>query len=276
MKKCPSCNQLFEDDNLFCVDDGTTLVAGSDLSQSRLVVSLEDNPPSSEIPTQVVPHPAAPADYSRPAGPPPAVSPDNSKYLYAVIGALIAVIAAMGIWFFALRGPAEKETVKTADQSEKPKNENRSVESFASNQNSAAPVNIPAKNIEKPQANTEVGDNRAANLPAEKQNPAKINFSLKRNFDQTFRGTADDDGISMQLRRSGDSLNGRVFSRRSATDITVSGRIYDDGSFEMNEYSDIGVQTGIYQGRISPDGTMTGTWTKPDGSKPRPVFLRAN
>jgi len=133
------------------------------------------------------------------------------------------------------------------------------------------PVNKPQKMVNVPNKPQKM-DNT---FPGE-SNTRKSDTSLTRNFTRTYSGTADNDGISMQLRRSGSSLSGKVFSRRSVTDISVSGSISDDGYFEMNEHSDIGEQTGIYSGRISDDGTMSGTWTKPDGSKSRRFFLRSN
>lgn len=247
----------FDDDNAFCTEDGTTLelyfVAGQ--SPSRFSVSLEQPTQVVECPPQII----APPQWS----PPREHAPDNSKWLYLIIGGLIAIVITMGGGFLLLREGDNKEVANSNRADEKATNSS----SVSSNLNSKMineAINAPAN---RPATNT--------NVPIE-SNAKMNNASLARNFDRTYSGTADNDGISMELRRNGSSLSGNVFSRRSATDITVSGSVADDGSFEMNEYSDIGVNTGIYRGRINTDGTMNGTWSKPDGSKPRSFSLRAN
>lgn len=269
MKRCPNCNQFFEDDNVFCFNDGTPLIPIADANPNRVVISWADKPPVTEMPPQFV----------MPA-PPPANAPrnDNSKFLYTILGALAAGVIFIGAGFFFLRPASDKNTVEaskksspdsasslgssTSNTDETPSNSSKKDEKIAPkpifNAGSNAPTNAPAMNTMP-----------AANTPSS-------GFRLTRNFNRTFSGTAGDDGISMRLQRSGSSLSGRVFSRRSVTEISVSGNIYDDGSFEMNEYSDIGAVTGVYQGRIYSDGTMSGTWTRPDGSKSRYFSLRAN
>lgn len=282
MKKCPLCNEMSGDDNLFCVNDGVTLVPAFEVSQSRMVISLENNPPAPELPTRFV----------SPPKPPTGIPKDNSKFLYSVIGALTTIILLMGIGFIFLRNindgeivaqvkPNDKETTQISNQPEKSKSENNTTNFSSTNQNAAQPVSNTANSKEKfapkPNQNSNMSwsGNTGANWSSN-TNSSGNNFPMARNFNRTYRGTADNDGITMQLKRSGSSLSGRVLSRRSATEISVSGNIDGDGYFEMSEYSDIGVTTGIYQGRINTDGTLTGTWTKPDGSKPRPVYLRAN
>lgn len=281
MKKCPLCNEMSGDDNLFCVNDGATLVPAFEISQSRMVISLENYPPTPELPTQFVSSPKPRKDIPK----------ENSKFLYGVIGALVTIILLMGASFIFLRNindqqiaaqvkPNEKEIAQFGNQLEKSKSENNTANSSA-NQNTGQPVYNMANSKEKPapkvnqNSNMSWSGNMGANWSSN-TNSSSNYFPLTRNFNRTYRGTADNDGITMQLKRSGSLLSGRVFSRRSATEISVSGNIDGDGYFEMSEYSDIGVTTGVYQGRVNTDGTLTGTWTKPDGSKPRPVYLRAN
>ncbi len=262
MKRCPNCNLTFDDDNAFCTEDGTTLELHvvAEHAPSRFSVSLEQ-------PTQVVERPAqifAPPQ----AFPMPGAAPDNSKWLYLIIGGLIAIVITMGAGFLLLRDDNKKEDGVNLNRS------NRANE--RTTESSTISPNANGKSLDEP---IDAATNRpitAANIMPTDGNSKRSEALLSRNFTRTYSGTADNDGISMELRRSGSSLGGRVFSRRSATDISVSGNIDDNGAFEMNEYSDIGVNTGVYRGRINTDGTMNGTWSKPDGSKPRPFFLRAN
>ncbi|MBK8813692.1 MAG: hypothetical protein IPN69_23585 [Acidobacteria bacterium] len=254
MRTCPKCGQVFYDDNDFCVDDGMPLVAAFDVSQSRMVVPLE-SVPSREVPTQF----ALPV---QPHAPPAA----NNSLLYAVIGMLAVIIVGMGAYFYGSKS-GEHETVRQTQIESSP-----AADVSPPAANAASPTVKPAANNPSTYAmNVAAADNR----PAMNTAPLPSGFRLTRNFNQTFGGTADNDSITMRLQRSGSSLGGRVFSRRSSTEITVSGSIGNDGWFEMNEYSDINVVTGVYSGRIGQDGSMSGTWTRPDGSKPRSFYLTA-
>jgi len=275
MKKCPNCQQLFNSDEIFCVADGAPLAFVQQSEPSRFYVSLEEPPPIAQPPLFKPPLPAAAT-----------VAADSSKPVYYLaVGGMLAIIMAMTAGFFALRRTGEKETAQFLNQTG-----NTAIASptAATNQTADTPSNLSLKTAKRePKANTGAGNYPAGNsytasnsYPAGNSyssvNSASGGFRLTRNFVRTFSGAADNDSVSMRLERSGTSLTGRVFSRRSATEITVSGSIDSSGYFQMSEYSDVGVMTGSYGGRINPDGTMTGTWTKPDGTKPRSFFMRAN
>ena len=253
MKKCPLCNLTYnDDDDVFCTIDGKTLVPYSDgQSPSRFSVSLEQ-------PTEVVQRPL-----------PPPVTPassDNSKWLYLLIGTMALIILGMGIIFFLSRSPKETEVANVKKiQEETPKEENVS----APNQNTAKIINAtPVLTPEKlPPSNTN------SDFSSE-SNTKRGGSYLPRNFNRTYQGTVNYDEVEMRLERSGSTLSGKVIPKYRYADISVRGEVKDNGSFEMNEYSDIGVVTGVYRGRINADGTMEGRWEKPDGSKPRPFSMR--
>jgi len=97
MKKCPRCNQVFADDNLFCLNDGTTLLDVSETGQSPLF-QTPDSAPTQFISRQQL----------------NALNPpvNNSKWLYLIIGVMATALAALGIAFFLSRTPTEKETAK--------------------------------------------------------------------------------------------------------------------------------------------------------------------
>ena len=253
MRRCPTCNLTFTDDYVFCTDDGTTLVehiGGEAPGVSKFSVSWE-------TPTQVV---------ERPQQPQPS---DASKWLYLIIGTMAAIIAGLLVFTFILPQTKKNEIVDASSPAiETPRNgnvaaSNQNENVFALNQNVAV-NNANSTPIKTPESNV----NSASNV----QKPA----GLPRNFNRTYAGTVNYDEIEMQLERSGSSLEGRVYPKYRSADIFLEGYISDDGSFEMDEKSDIGVVTGVYHGRINTDGTMSGSWTKPDGSKSRPFFLRLN
>jgi len=86
MKRCPNCNQIFDDENAFCLNDGTVLEIFSPSSVS-------------EMPTEILsPFPAQPS-----------LKPGGDKNIYAIVGAMAVVIIGLSaIVFFLLRdkGPA--------------------------------------------------------------------------------------------------------------------------------------------------------------------------
>jgi hypothetical protein len=90
-------------------------------------------------------------------------------------------------------------------------------------------------------------------------------------FDRSYTGDAGGARLTMSLKKSGHNLSGRA-----DTEVTwdnLSGSIESDGSFHLNGYERGGPMTGIWSGRIYGDGTITGNWTRPDGTKPRPFSL---
>ena len=115
MKKCPNCQQIFSDDNQFCLNDGTVLYV-SEAGQSPVFQTPDS------APTQFFSPPLPASAAKAPA--------DSSKWLFLIIGVMATALLALGITFFMSRTPNEKETVKTvlaiesnltkANSSEKP------------------------------------------------------------------------------------------------------------------------------------------------------------
>ena len=95
-----------------------------------------------------------------------------------------------------------------------------------------------------------------------------------RQFSATYVGNIGDNGVEMDLRRNGTTLSGTVRPYGNSADIYVNGYIDDDGSFSMDETSDIGVVTGVYRGWLRSDGTINGSWSKPGGDRSRSISLR--
>lgn len=261
MKHCPQCRQIYDDDGIFCVADGATLFDGAG---GRVIVSLDESPGVEEIPTQYVPVPR----------PPMAPAADSPNLLYGVIGALIAVILMGGGYLFLFeRGENSGEITQTLNIAATPDLAAGNMLNFGanSNSNSRRPVNAPQTAVDAINANT---PRPWANAKANNTNRVPSGGTLEWRFNQRFAGTLDNDGIEMQLTRNGSSLSGMVHPHGRYAEIYVDGYIENDGSFAMNEKSDIGVVTGVYRGRLGPDGTINGVWSKPDGDKTRRMFLR--
>jgi hypothetical protein len=112
MKRCPRCNQLFTDDNFFCLDDGTSLLLSSDTAQNPPVFQT-----SSDQPTLIVPR-------SQTIAPNPVNNP--SKWLYLIIGVMGTALVAMAIFMFLPRNTSDKS--ETTNQNTKTEQTSKAAE----------------------------------------------------------------------------------------------------------------------------------------------------
>ena len=114
MKKCPSCNQTFSDDNYFCLEDGTTLLLTGETGANPPVFPTADN-----ATTQIISRPQISRQTAA------ATAPKNSsKWLFLVIGILATAVVGMGAYMFAISGTKDEKT-ENANQNAKSENANR-------------------------------------------------------------------------------------------------------------------------------------------------------
>jgi len=138
MKKCPLCQQVFDDTNDYCLNDGTPLVVISSGAY--------------DTPTQVFQTPqytAAPSVQRSGASP----------VLYLLIGVLGAGFVAALIFIFAMpRGEEKPDPSETRNSNKAGLNQNAAM---AANTNTSKPITIttPAENA--PAANTAVSVEQA-------------------------------------------------------------------------------------------------------------------
>lgn len=250
MKQCPTCNLIYHADDVFCPNDGSVLV-----QQNRVIVSLEDDQP--EILTQHVSVPRQAPAQSSPG------------WLYALLGGLVAIILMGGAYIFVILPRERAEEKAGVDTTSNPANSSVVSSPIATEPIKPAPNAVmPAYNSMKP-----VNIAPAANV-APAYNAASAAPQIKQRFTQTYSGTVGGDGIEMDLVRNRSSLSGKVRPRGRYADIYVEGYVDKDGSFSMDEKSDIGLITGIYTGQFNSDGSVSGVWSKPDGGKTRTFYLR--
>lgn len=97
-----------------------------------------------------------------------------------------------------------------------------------------------------------------------------------------FRGTLGASGklaIQMRLRREGDKLTGSYFYETVGKDLSLRGTIDAAGNFQLQEFDAAGAQTGLFKGKWGGPtcedcaDTLTGKWTRPDGSRPLEFVL---
>lgn len=130
MKKCPNCNQMFSDENLFCLNDGTSLLNIPDTGQAPTFFQTP-----ADTPTQFIPRLPTNAPVSAP----------TSNWLYLIIGVMATTIIALGIAFYLSRNnPNEKETAKTEQSTKLNENVSSPNQSVVENKtNESMPGNKP-------------------------------------------------------------------------------------------------------------------------------------
>lgn len=255
MKFCPVCNSEYPADDDFCPVDGSQLALKQAGDPGRVVVSWDANPPD-EVPTRYVPVPPQPGQAQ--------AAPDNSKWLYALVGGLTAIVLMGGLYIF-MTGQREKPPEGNGFQSSSsavntPGNKNTGDNRVQTSVDIGAVTNADVTTSNKPAPNTNTGP------------PSP----LQRKFERSYAGDLYTNYIEMNLRRDSGSLSGEVvFSNGKRTYLRLDGNIENDGTFKMNELSDTGALTGIYRGKFNSDGSMvTGTWTDKWDETPRSFSLR--
>lgn len=121
-------------------------------------------------------------------------------------------------------------------------------------------------------------DNASNDANAETQaaaaTPAQTPTPAPQGRVEIFRGTLGDDPairVQMKLRREGDQLKGSYFYENVRNELALRGTIDAQGNFNLQETDSSGAQTGVFLGKRSNSASgaaeLTGTWSKPDGSR---------
>lgn len=93
---------------------------------------------------------------------------------------------------------------------------------------------------------------------------------LPDSFNRHYEGKIGGQSFSMSLECDGRSLTGTVSTVK--TDVLI-GTIDDDGNFKLDSFGDGNNPTGVYRGRIYPNGSIRGTWTNSQGGQGTSFFL---
>ncbi len=100
--------------------------------------------------------------------------------------------------------------------------------------------------------------------------PVKSSTLLLDSANSHYEGKIGGQIFSMILACDGRSLTGTV--TRAKTDILI-GTIDDDGNFSLDSFANGNQQTGVYKGRIFPNGSIRGNWTNAQGRQVTSFFL---
>jgi hypothetical protein len=176
MKKCPNCNQTFTDDNIFCQNDGTTLLFVENTGENTPSFPMMSN----SAPTQIV---------SRPTTVSPNSSKDSSKWLYMIIGILATALAGLAIFMFLPREKSEKAE-NTNQNSKMNENTNQAENVLAKD----TPQNLPSP------ANTNVSTPK----------PINPNLSPGGNWSGNWSSKTTDFTATANFTESGGKVGGQI------------------------------------------------------------------
>ncbi len=115
-----------------------------------------------------------------------------------------------------------------------------------------------------PSANTNSNQKSNSNKAT---NSGAANSNLSTSFSTDYTGTIGKNNlsISMSLTRNGNNLNGTASTGKTDT---LFGTIDNNGNFTLTGYENGGnIKSGIYKGKIYNDGSISGTWTNPQGGQ---------
>ena len=130
MKRCPNCNQIFDNGYDFCLNDGTLLV--SEVG-SRGFGGFES---SGEMPTQVIPR-AQNTEY-----PPLVATSYFSSWVFPVVGILCGLVVVLGFFAFFRETSSDKAVV--SQQYTEPREANKNTESRPTREVEPTPVPPPS------------------------------------------------------------------------------------------------------------------------------------
>lgn len=117
-----------------------------------------------------------------------------------------------------------------------------------------------------PTPNPSIGGNPSPTINSSPELPAS--------FSRSYQGTIGGMDFSMSLNRNGSKLEGKA-STESSWD-KLSGTIESNGEFTVKGLEFGSKYTGIYKGTIYSNGTISGTWTRPDGTSETSFYVSQN
>lgn len=195
MKKCPNCSQFFTDDNMFCLNDGTSLLYVSETGQDPTVFAVSGDQPTVFVPKQQTPVVAPPASVPAPSG-------AAGRWIFPVLGFLLGVIVVLGFLVFYMKfSPSNaNNTAVTA-----------AVNSAETNRESPTP---PAQNT-KPAEKKDPTPAPARTAPPETSASVTSRMNFRRGeltHNESGRIAASGERVFLLRCRSGQTLSASVSS----------------------------------------------------------------
>lgn len=286
MMKCPQCEKVYLDKVLYCLNDGTPLIADDDeqetvwkqnyppppqLSVACSVCGVENQAsakfcqqcgavftdPVKNAETPPVAYPFAgtdPAVAIQPSTAP--VSNTNKNLMIAILAVLSLILIAIIIFMASGRGifvkPDGDQKTQVSNTNTNSNSDNGNTELVQNNKNKAK--------SNKPSTDDEESDTVPASYPS----------SLPNGKERVFTGYSNVP-LTMYLTRNGSSLTGTA---KTPGDFDyLDGTIDTDGNFSLAGNNQGNGVSGYWRGRISSNGSIKGVWTANNG---RRVSFSAN
>ncbi|MCU0424184.1 MAG: hypothetical protein MUF71_01025 [Candidatus Kapabacteria bacterium] len=104
-------------------------------------------------------------------------------------------------------------------------------------------------------------------------------FAQSNDTRTRYEGTIGKASVRATLQAKSDIIIGTYQYAKVGKDLELQGALRGKDSIILKEFDEQERQTGLFKGRYSGKGTpaesITGIWSRPDGSKPTPFTLRA-
>lgn len=259
MNVCPQCSKAYDEENIYCLDDGNALIL--DGPELETVINQKFG-----FTFQADPVEASDACWS--CGNPNKTSSRFCKKCGKSVG------EPAGQFGFADYGQAQPAPTVTFQPPRSGEVSSTSSQSFSYKNlvigvlACAAVFVLALVYIISNSSSSTTSSNKAVgNTANSSSSETNSNGSARsETFDRTYSGTIGTRNpmvLTMSLKRESNILSGRADTRGSWD--RLSGSIQNDGSFFLNGNERDGPLTGTYTGRINDDGSITGTYRQTNG-----------
>jgi len=265
MRCCPQCHNTFSEDYVFCLNDGTLLVDESGEQETLVNRRFEFHPTTSSLPPDLLvacgecglANRAGARFCKKCGGGLGAAMPDS-------VGGYASARSNMDGSFeetvaFQLGAFTPPQTVTAA----KPPGNKRVLYVMAG----IGSILLLGVFLFLVQGGATKDSGSNQNAPNNSNANRLIETELPKTFEREYAGSVAGYSLTMSLLRDGSKLSGSASTDRKSD--TLEGNIENDGAFRLNAYENGVRYTGIWRGRIDGSGSVTGEWSKPDGSASR-------
>ncbi len=241
MRSCPQCHSVYGDDFAYCLNDGAIL-APDDEEQATVVRAnspVFGSAGAAAAPARELFDPARTETPTMVAGifaPPPQIERVRSTSYKAILFVGLGLVVLL-----CVIGVGAALIISSGKKGTTPPN--------------SSPANPSVTNPKRSEPET------------------KLSHSFTdRVYVGSVSGRRSTQQLTMTLSRDGEKLTGRAETDKSWDKL--DGTIDDDGTFRLDGLESGTAFTGNWSGRISADGTISGTWNRSGGGQSASFDLR--
>ncbi|CAN5249665.1 hypothetical protein BH10ACI1_BH10ACI1_04030 [soil metagenome] len=205
--------------------------------------------------------------YTPPTQPPRSVSNTNNKNILIAVLAAVSVLLLVGIFIMNRDKNSSENDNRSSSNTEREGNSSANSNNGNSEDNSSTSggKSTDRNNI----ADNDKIRNEDSDISTPVQKPNTIGRSLPNGIGQQYSGASYFPNktlpLTLSLTRNNQTLYGSAQTPGEWDDL--SGTVQPDGSFSLSGYNrNAGRVTGMWRGRITENGQVSGVWTSTDGS----------